>query len=66
MYNESDFNTIGGVGPVTLNGFTPFTTYNCRVIALNAGGSGLAASLTVTTEDDCKLVIRSAVCASSY
>ena len=50
-FNESDFNQMGGVDPVTLSGFT---TYNCSVIASTSAGNGLAAMATATTEEDCK------------
>ena len=53
-FNESDFNQMEGVYPVTLSGFTPFTTYNCSVIASNSAGDGPPVTTTATTEEDCK------------
>jgi len=42
-------------GTFTLGGFTPFTTYNCSIFASNSQGDGPVASMTITTEEDCKL-----------
>ena len=44
-----------GVRAVTVYGYTPFTTYNCSVKALNqAGQGGPSASVTAKTVDECK------------
>ena len=53
-FNGTDFNQMGGVDPITLSGFTPFTTYNCSVIASDSAWNGFAATTTATTEEDCK------------
>ena len=42
-------------GTFTLGGFTPFITYNCSIFASNSQGDGPVASMTIPTDEDCKL-----------
>ena len=58
-FNKPNFNQMGGVDPVTVYGFTPFTTYNCSAVTLGyTTGDGHAASAIATTEEDCKQFIQ--------
>ena len=41
-------------GPLTVTGFSPDTAYTCSVVATNSQGSGPPASITFTTQQDCK------------
>ena len=41
-------------GTFTLEGFTPFTSYNCSISASNSQGSGPVAYLINTTLEACK------------
>ena len=43
----------------TESGFTPSTSYNCSVLALNRVGSGPSASASATTEDDGRKILSS-------
>ena len=42
-------------GTFTLGGFTPSTTYNCSIFAINHQGNGQVASMIIITLETCKL-----------
>ena len=41
-------------GPLTVEGFSQYTSYSCSVVANNGVGSGPPANINFTTQEDCK------------
>ena len=55
-FGTPTLNQMGGVDPITLSGFAPFTTYNCSVKASNSVRDGPGAIAAATTDEDCKKI----------